>query len=687
MPRVLTVLTFYDPHWTGLTVFARRIAEGLAADGCDVTVVCSHHDPQTSRRDERNGVAIVRVPTAGRLSRTLLMPALPLVLHRLVPHHDVVHLHSPMAEAELVAATCRRHRVPLVVTHQGDVVMPDTPAEQLVQRLMRATLRRTFQQAARVVTHNDDYAAHASPAVAGTRALAIDPPVVFDPPEPGATDELRSELGLGDRPVVAFAGRWVEEKGFDVLLRAAPKVLAARPDVAFVFAGETSVTYEGFRERCQPLADPLGPALIELGLILDQRRLAAFYAMADVFVLPSRSDCHASVQIEAMLCGTPVVASDIVGARSIVGRTGAGLLVPPEDPDALAAGITEVLLDPGRFAGALAAVPSLFPPADGILRYRALMDEVIAEHTAGLPLRPEPAVPSAGPGGTVARLVATDLDPAYRRRTRWLLERVARTPGARVLDAGSGLGTALHLLGQALPDAVAIGTDVDLQRHVDGRRSGVDAPVTAADLAALPHADEVFDVVLCSEVLEHVADDAAALAELHRVLRPGGRLLVSVPHADFPAAWDPPNRLLAWIGLPLIRRGILAGAWTDHQRLYRPDELLRSLRAAGFVVDEVEEQTHRCLPFTHLLVYGVALRISRAGLVPLTWERDLGRYRSAGPAAAAARADERPSLGLRLAQVLRRRVDRDDLANGWVPPGTRRFVSIVAAAHRPDGSR
>lgn len=675
MPRVLTVLTFYDPHWTGLTVFARRIAEGLVDGGAEVTVLCAHHDPATPRREVRNGVEVVRVPTAGRLSRTLVMPGLPLALHRLVPQHDVVHLHSPMAEAELVSLVCRRHRVPLVVTHQGDVVMPDTPVDQAVQRLMRATLRRTFQRASRVVTHNDDYAAHASPAVAGPRALAIDPPVTFEPPDPGAAAALRSELGLGDRPVVAFAGRWVEEKGFDVLLRAAPKVLAAVPDAAFAFAGETSVSYEQTRQRDQPLVDALGPAMVELGLVRDQRRLAAFYAMADVFVLPSRTDCHASVQIEAMLCGTPVVASDIVGARSIVGRTGAGLLVPPEDPDALAAAVAEVLMDPGRFDDRLAAVVEHDRPAEGIARYRALLDEVVTERVTGLALLPEREPPAVE---TVARLVAGDLDPAYRRRTRWLFERLARTPDARILDAGSGLGTALHLIGRALPGAEAVGTDVDLQRHLDGRAAGVAAPVTAADLAHLPHPDASFDAVLCSEVLEHVADDRVALHELHRVLRPGGQLLVSVPHADFPAAWDPPNRFLAWAGLPRIRTGILAGAWTDHQRLYRPAALERALRDAGFVIDEVQEQTHRCLPFTHLLVYGIALRIARAGLVPSTWEQELGRYRD--PSA----VQEPPSVGLRMAQVLRRRVDRDDLANGWVPTGTRRFVSIVAAAHRPD---
>ena len=103
-------------------------------------------------------------------------------------------------------------------------------------------------------------------------------------------------------------------------------------------------------------------------------------------------------------------------------------------------------------------------------------------------------------------------------------------------------------------------------------------------------------------LLEHVPDDAALLRDLRRVLAPGGRLVVTVPHADHPWTWDPVNRVRTRLGARPVRTGLFAGHWTEHLRLYRPDELAARLTAAGFEVDEVEEQTSVTLPFGHLLL-------------------------------------------------------------------------------------
>ena len=98
------------------------------------------------------------------------------------------------------------------------------------------------------------------------------------------------------------------------------------PNVKFAYAGDHKVVYEDFFDRWRAPMEANREHLIMMGLITDPQKLANFYGMCDVFALPSRTDCFPSVQIEALLCGTPVVATDIPGAREVVRVTEMGTL-------------------------------------------------------------------------------------------------------------------------------------------------------------------------------------------------------------------------------------------------------------------------------------------------------------------------------------------------------------------------
>lgn len=372
--RLLTVLTFYAPHWTGLTAIAVLIAEGMAARGHHVSVLTAHHDRELARREARNGVDVVRLPYAARLSRGVLMPSFPLAARRMIREHDVIHIHTPLLEAPLVGALSRLYRRPMLMTHQGDLVMPPGLVDQAVEKVGTVLLGTAARLATVVSPLNDDYAAESRfLAPFADKLVPILPPVEIPEPEAGAAARWRTALGLDGKRLVGFAGRFVEEKGFDYLLRAVPALLAAVPDAHLVYAGEHQMAYEDFHRRCKPLLDAHGEHVTFLGLLRDREQLASFYAMCDVFALPSRTDSFAAVQVEAMLCGTPVVASDIPGARVAVRSTGMGRLVAPRNPAALAEGLAAVLMEPARYVRPRDEIAAVFDPTASIDRYEELI--------------------------------------------------------------------------------------------------------------------------------------------------------------------------------------------------------------------------------------------------------------------------------------------------------------------------
>ncbi len=216
---------------------------------------------------------------------------------------------------------------------------------------------------------------------------------------------------------------------------------------------------------------------------------------------------------------------------------------------------------------------------------------------------------------TLERLVANELDMAYRRRVFRLVEWLELEDGLDVLDLGCGEGFWLLAL-QRLRDLHLIGVDADAGRLRSAKARGARASLVEADAQALPFLDASFDRILLTEVLEHLPDDRAALRETSRVLRPGGVLAISVPHARYPFWWDPINATWTALGGRPIRSGPIAGIWSNHVRLYDAPTLAERVRDAGLEVEVLEESTHYSVPFSHFVVYGIGKPLLEHGLVP-----------------------------------------------------------------------
>jgi SAM-dependent methyltransferase len=154
-------------------------------------------------------------------------------------------------------------------------------------------------------------------------------------------------------------------------------------------------------------------------------------------------------------------------------------------------------------------------------------------------------------------------------------------PGHRVLDMGCGGGRHAFALYRRGADVVALDMDAGELKDVAAMfeamadagevPDGATASAVRGTAYALPFEDASFDRIVAAEVLEHLPDDARAMAELFRVLKPGGLAAVTVPR------WGP--ELLCW-ALSSAYHEVEGG----HIRIYRGDELRRRLTAAGFAV-------------------------------------------------------------------------------------------------------
>jgi glycosyltransferase involved in cell wall biosynthesis len=153
----------------------------------------------------------------------------------------------------------------------------------------------------------------------------------------------RAKLALPDEKIVMYVGRFVREKGIQVLLNAANVVLAQEPKTKFLIVGG------GHRERFESFLDWAGlrEKVLFTGFMAN-RSLHQLYRVADVAVFPSLYEPFGIVALEGMAAGAPVVASDAGGLKEVVKHDETGTLSFAGNPESLAWGILHVLRDPER---------------------------------------------------------------------------------------------------------------------------------------------------------------------------------------------------------------------------------------------------------------------------------------------------------------------------------------------------
>ena len=294
--------------------------------------------------------------------------------------HDALSLHLPQLDAAGIALRGRLLGKPTTLTYHCDLQLPGGLINPLANFVVDRANDVAALAAHAIVAYTEDYASH-SPFLSRylRKVRVIPPPVEIPSPTPEAVRAFREKHGLAGQVVIGMGARLATEKGVEYLLGALPAILAVHPTARVLFAGPYLhvLGEEAYARRVAPLLEQYRDHWTFLG-VLQPPEMAAFFSNCDVTVLPSinSTESFGLVQIEAMICGAPVVASDLPGVRQPVRTTGMGEIARIRDSADLAEKILRVLARRPEYQKDSAEIARRFSPDTTAEKYEALFEEL-----------------------------------------------------------------------------------------------------------------------------------------------------------------------------------------------------------------------------------------------------------------------------------------------------------------------
>ena len=366
--KVLIIINYYYPYISGLSETARILAESLAKNNNNkVTVLCSNH-AKLETKEVINGVNVVRAPIMFKISKGTVSLKFITWAKKLSKENDVVCVVSPMLESGLLFKIIDKKK--LVLAYHCDVNLEPSLINNFIVKVMDTSHKIAMKNSNKIVVTTKDYAKSSRVA-----SKFLDKCVEIAPnfKEKNYVKVERIPNSIG------FLGRIVEEKGIDVLLKAFKIIKKEIPNAKLKIAGDyKNIAGGSIYPRLVDYIEKENLKNVKFLGKLPEEKLSEFYSGLDVFTLPSINSLEAfgMVQLESMFCGTPVVASDLPGVRTIVQNTKMGLIASSGDEQDLASKIIEVMKNRNKYVKSKKEIMNLYSNDVLVQKYLDLFGEI-----------------------------------------------------------------------------------------------------------------------------------------------------------------------------------------------------------------------------------------------------------------------------------------------------------------------
>ena len=346
--KILITTTYYLPNISGITIYIQILAEELVKRGHEVTILTSWHDLQTNREEIINGVKIKRLPIIFYIGKGPICPSFLFRSINEIRKNQIINCHLPQPESVWIAFWSRLFGKKVFLTHHTDLSFWKGIKNKVIDSGVFVCQFLASSMANKIIPYTKDYAQNSYLLKYFLKKITpIYPPIKFDKEKNATLSQDLKKIIKNKKYVIGFCGRIAQQKGIELLIKST-KILDKKigsKNYLVLMAGPTKVIGEKYFDYLKKRY----PTILKNKFVfldnIERKYLGEFYKNIDVLVLPSndRLESFGWVQIEAMECGTPCVATNLPGMRIPVRETKLGEIFKNEDEKDLANKIIKVL--------------------------------------------------------------------------------------------------------------------------------------------------------------------------------------------------------------------------------------------------------------------------------------------------------------------------------------------------------
>jgi glycosyltransferase involved in cell wall biosynthesis len=320
--KLLICLSYYSPNISGLSNYAKRLAESVSGQDLDVDVICVKHEDTLPAVETVSGVLVHRFKPSIKINKLLF--SIPMLLWSItnIKKYNLVILNLPFPEAIFISLVSKLQKKKLISIFHCEVDLGLSTVKKLLSFLIKMASFITCLLSEKIVVNSMDYIRKISMFNFFTnKTVEIYPITGIKAYETDLKTRNSRKFRIG------FLGRISKEKNLETLISAVN--MFEKDIVELVIAGPTKVPGEGlYLDKVLCLTNNTRTRTHLVGELRGDK-LGEFFGKIDFLALPSNSSTESFgiVQVEAMLSGVPVIVSNLPGIRIPVLETGAGVLV------------------------------------------------------------------------------------------------------------------------------------------------------------------------------------------------------------------------------------------------------------------------------------------------------------------------------------------------------------------------